>query len=91
MYVGEDWVHMRDQCRWFGGMVGNHVADIVAKYGDTGEVPQALTDYVKVARVTTTTSMAARGTSTPLSCRTRSWTAFACWEQLMITSQSSNS
>ena len=27
--------HMRDQCRWFGGMVGNHVADIVAKYGDT--------------------------------------------------------
>ena len=25
---------MRDQCRWFGGMVGNHVADIVARYGD---------------------------------------------------------
>ena len=25
---------MREQCRWFGGMVGNHVADIVAKYGD---------------------------------------------------------
>ena len=24
---------MREQCRWFGGMVGNHVADIVAKYG----------------------------------------------------------
>ena len=47
MYVGEDWVHMRDQCRWFGGMVGNHVADIVAKYGDTGEIPQALTDYIK--------------------------------------------
>ncbi len=47
MYVGEDWVHMRDQCRWFGGMVGNHVADIVAKYGDTGEVPQALTNYIK--------------------------------------------
>ena len=22
--------HARDQCRWFGGMVGNHVADIVA-------------------------------------------------------------
>ena len=37
---------MRDQCRWFGGMVGNHVADIVAKYGDTGEVPQAL-NYIK--------------------------------------------
>ena len=38
---------MRDQCRWFGGMVGNHVADIVAKYGDDGAVPKALTDYIK--------------------------------------------
>jgi probable F420-dependent oxidoreductase len=47
MYVGDDWDHMREQCRWFGGMVGNHVADIVAKYGDSGEVPQALTDYIK--------------------------------------------
>jgi probable F420-dependent oxidoreductase len=50
-YVGdgseESLAHMREQCRWFGGMVGNHVADIVAKYGDSGEVPQALTDYVK--------------------------------------------
>ena len=40
--------HMLDQTRWFGGMVGNHVADIVAKYGhDSGAVPQALTDYIK--------------------------------------------
>ncbi|MEP7203295.1 MAG: TIGR03842 family LLM class F420-dependent oxidoreductase [Ilumatobacteraceae bacterium] len=40
--------HGRDQCRWFGGMVGNHVADIVARYGDqSGAVPQALTDYIK--------------------------------------------
>ncbi|HEY0521522.1 MAG TPA: TIGR03842 family LLM class F420-dependent oxidoreductase [Ilumatobacteraceae bacterium] len=40
--------HARDQCRWFGGMVGNHVADIVARYGDqTDAVPQALTDYIK--------------------------------------------
>ena len=46
MYVGEDWQHMRDQCRWFGGMVGNHVADIVAKYGGSGVVPAALTDYI---------------------------------------------
>ncbi|SIR77008.1 TIGR03842 family LLM class F420-dependent oxidoreductase [Williamsia sterculiae] len=37
----------RDQCRWFGGMVGNHVADIVSRYGSAGEVPQALTDYVE--------------------------------------------
>ena len=46
MYIGDDWEHMRDQCRWFGGMVGNHVADIVAKYGEHGAVPAALTDYI---------------------------------------------
>ena len=33
-YVGDDVDHMRDQCRWFGGMVGNHVADIVTRYGE---------------------------------------------------------
>jgi probable F420-dependent oxidoreductase len=42
-----DWEHMRNQCRWFGGMVGNHVADIVAKYGTDSAVPKALTDYIK--------------------------------------------
>jgi probable F420-dependent oxidoreductase len=47
MYIGDDLQHMRDQCRWFGGMVGNHVADIVAKYGADGAVPKALTDYIK--------------------------------------------
>ena len=45
-YVGDDLAHQRDQCRWFGGMVGNHVADIVARYGTTSEVPHALTDYI---------------------------------------------
>jgi probable F420-dependent oxidoreductase len=39
--------HGRDQCRWFGGMVGNHVADIVARYGTDGAaVPPALSDYI---------------------------------------------
>ena len=46
-YVGDDLAHQRDQTRWFGGMVGNHVADIVSQYGDSGAVPQALTDYIK--------------------------------------------
>ena len=47
-YVGEDDEHMRDQCRWFGGMVGNHVADIVERYGESGGgAPAALTDYIK--------------------------------------------
>ena len=46
-YVGDDLAHQRDQCRWFGGMVGNHVADLVTRYGEDGEVPRALTDYIK--------------------------------------------
>jgi probable F420-dependent oxidoreductase len=46
-YVTDDLDHARDQCRWFGGMVGNHVADIVARYGDASDVPTALTDYIK--------------------------------------------
>jgi probable F420-dependent oxidoreductase len=45
-YVGDDLAHQRDQCRWFGGMVGNHVADLVARYGTDGGVPTALTDYI---------------------------------------------
>ncbi|MBL7258323.1 TIGR03842 family LLM class F420-dependent oxidoreductase [Paractinoplanes lichenicola] len=46
-YVGTDLDHQREQTRWFGGMVGNHVADIVARYGGDGTVPQVLTDYIK--------------------------------------------
>ena len=46
-YVGDDLPHLRDQCRWFGGMVGNHVADIVGRYGDSSDVPAALTEYIK--------------------------------------------
>ncbi len=39
--------HGRDQCRWFGGMVGNHVADIVSRYGSEGAaIPQALSEYI---------------------------------------------
>jgi len=46
-YVGDDVQHQREQTRWFGGMVGNHVADIVARYGTDGTVPQVLTDYIR--------------------------------------------
>ncbi|MFE9555321.1 TIGR03842 family LLM class F420-dependent oxidoreductase [Streptomyces sp. NPDC006692] len=47
-YVGDDLAHAREQCRWFGGMVGNHVADLVARYGEhSGLVPEALTEYIK--------------------------------------------
>ena len=48
-YVGTDLDHQRDQCRWFGGMVGNHVADIVERYGNdpAANIPESLTDYIK--------------------------------------------
>jgi probable F420-dependent oxidoreductase len=54
-YLGDDLDHARDQCRWFGGMVGNHVADLVRRYGDGGDgkssgrdsIPAALTDYIR--------------------------------------------
>jgi probable F420-dependent oxidoreductase len=46
-YVGDDLIHQREQTRWFGGMVGNHIVDIIARYGDRGAaVPKALSDYV---------------------------------------------
>ena len=47
-YVGDDITHQRDQLRWFGGMVGNHVADMVRRYGtDETKVPKVLSDYIK--------------------------------------------
>ncbi|MEO3785014.1 TIGR03842 family LLM class F420-dependent oxidoreductase [Actinocorallia sp. B10E7] len=47
-YVGDDLAHQREQTRWFGGMVGNHVADLLERYGADGSaVPKALTDYIK--------------------------------------------
>ena len=39
--------HALDQCRWFGGMVGNHVHDIVNRYGTEGAaIPKSLSDYI---------------------------------------------
>ncbi|MGY1943217.1 TIGR03842 family LLM class F420-dependent oxidoreductase [Nocardia asiatica] len=48
--TAEALAHARQQCRWFGGMVGNHVAEIVAKYGKGSDIPAALTDYVEGRR-----------------------------------------
>lgn len=46
-YVGDDLAHQRDQLRWFGGMVGNHVVDLVRRYGsDESKVPRVLSDYI---------------------------------------------
>lgn len=47
-YVGDNIEDQRGQVRWFGGMVGNHVADLVDRYGsDASMVPRELTDYIK--------------------------------------------
>jgi probable F420-dependent oxidoreductase len=47
-YVGDDVAHQREQLRWFGGMVGNHVADLVGRYGeDESKVPKVLSDYIR--------------------------------------------
>jgi probable F420-dependent oxidoreductase len=47
-YVAADLAHARDQVRWFGGMVGNHVADLVTRYGqESGAVPGELTAYIE--------------------------------------------
>ena len=47
-YVGDDIAHQREQLRWFGGMVGNHVADLVKRYGEnSSSVPKVLSDYIK--------------------------------------------
>ena len=37
-----------EKVKWFPAMVGNHVADIVERYGEnTDEVPESLTSYIK--------------------------------------------
>lgn len=48
VWVG-DMEKARAQTRWFPAMVGNHVADIVERYGKggAGDIPQRLTDYVE--------------------------------------------
>jgi probable F420-dependent oxidoreductase len=45
------WIGPLDKCRehtrWFPAMVGNHVADLVDRYGkEGGSVPKRLTDYI---------------------------------------------
>jgi probable F420-dependent oxidoreductase len=76
-YVGTDLAHQRDQLRWFGGMVGNHVADLVRRYGTDGPVPKALTDYIAGRRAMTTPITAGPATRTPSSCPTTSSTGSA--------------
>ncbi|MBZ0277693.1 MAG: TIGR03842 family LLM class F420-dependent oxidoreductase [Anaerolineae bacterium] len=48
VWVG-DMQKAREQTRWFPAMVGNHVADIVERYGKggAGDIPTRLTNYIE--------------------------------------------
>ena len=47
-YIGDTVEECVEATKWFPAMVGNHVADIVEKYGsDSSEVPQSLTAYIE--------------------------------------------
>lgn len=47
VWIG-DMEKAREQTRWFPAMVGNHVADIVERYGmDSPDVPESLTAYIE--------------------------------------------
>jgi len=49
-YVG-DMDYCIEQTKWFPAMVGNHVADIVEKYGAESDfVPKSLTSYIEKRR-----------------------------------------
>ncbi len=71
--------HAREQCRWFGGMVGNHVADLVEEYWRPLPPPYPANSPTtsRPARATTTPTTGAAATRTPGSCRTRSSTGSA--------------
>jgi probable F420-dependent oxidoreductase len=45
--ITDDLAEAREQVRWFPAMVSNHVMDLIERYGFDGEIPAALTDYVK--------------------------------------------
>ena len=49
----------RDQVRWFPAMVSNHVMDLIERYGFDSEIPDALTEFVKVRGSSTTTATTA--------------------------------
>ena len=92
-YVGDDLAHQRDQVRWFGGMVGNHVADLVdalrSRHRPRSPRPSSATS--RTARATTTPNTARPTRPTSTSSPTRSSTASACWARRRPTSSGSRS
>jgi probable F420-dependent oxidoreductase len=45
-FVSEDLRQAREQVRWFPALVSNHVVDLLKRY-DPGDLPPALTDFIK--------------------------------------------
>jgi probable F420-dependent oxidoreductase len=45
-FVSDDLAEAREQVRWFPALVSNHVVDLLKRY-DPGDLPVALTDYIK--------------------------------------------
>jgi alkanesulfonate monooxygenase SsuD/methylene tetrahydromethanopterin reductase-like flavin-dependent oxidoreductase (luciferase family) len=48
--VIDDIESAREQAKWFPAMVSNHVMDLIERYGFDGEIPSALTEYVKARK-----------------------------------------
>jgi len=48
--VTDDIESAREQAKWFPAMVSNHVMDLIERYGFDGEIPSALTEYVKARK-----------------------------------------
>jgi probable F420-dependent oxidoreductase len=49
-HISADLADAREQVRWFPAMVSNHVMDLIERYGEGGEIPTALTDYVRARK-----------------------------------------
>ena len=88
-YLGDDLAHARDQCRWFGGMVGNHVADLVRRYGERRRDPHGADRlHPRPRGLRLQPPRARRQPATRSSSRTRSSTASACLGPPRTTSRS---
>lgn len=47
VWISDDLPFARRQVGWFPAMVGNHVADLIARYGEGGDLPAELTTYLR--------------------------------------------
>jgi probable F420-dependent oxidoreductase len=45
-FISDSLEAAREQVRWFPALVSNHVVDLLKRY-DSGDLPKALTDYIK--------------------------------------------